>query len=120
MPVATPECTDPKAYAAIPDDALECIMTHRHHWPPWRQQKPKHVRFQYDSQTAAIETTEYYGTCELCKTTRKLWRGRYDNAFLWAEYKYPDGYLAPPGTKWDIDLIRDQPSGILELHQLLP
>ncbi len=104
----TPTCTDQKAYAAIPDEALECIMTRRHHFPSWRQQHPQHVRFQYDRRTDAIETTEYYGTCELCGTTRKLWRGRYDGSFLWAEYVYPDGYLPPVGSKWDRDVIREE------------
>jgi len=55
-----------------------------------------------------LETTEYYGACELCKTTRRLWRGRYDNSFLWAEYTYPNGYLAPAGSKWDPAVIREE------------
>lgn len=104
----TPLCDDAGAYKAIADEYLECIMTRRHAFPPRRQQHPQHVRIQYDHQTAALELTEFRGTCTLCETVRVLFRDRYSGAFMWAEYTYPDGYLAPVGTKWDPAIIREE------------
>lgn len=104
----TPLCADPAAYRAIKDDYLECIMTRRHAFPPRAQQHPRHVRITFDSRTATLELTEYYGTCMPCGTTRTLFRDRYDGSFMWAEYVYPDGYLAPAGTRWDPALIREE------------
>jgi len=83
-------------------------MTRRHSWPPRAQQHPQHVRLQYDRKTAVLELTEYRGTCVLCGTVRLLFRGRYDRSFMWAEYTYPDGYLAPTGTRWDVEMVRDE------------
>jgi hypothetical protein len=106
--MATPMCADRAAYAAIPEPFLECIMTRRHAFPPRRQQHPQHVRMQYDSRTAVLELTEFRGTCGPCGTVRLLYRDRYDGSFMWAEYTYPDGYLAPAGTRWDPELIREE------------
>jgi len=103
-----PVCTDPAAYQGIADDFLECIMKRRHHWPSLTQQHPQHVRMQFDRGTPPLELTEFYASCSLCGTTRTLYNGRYDGLFMWAEYKYPDGYLAPAGTKWDPSLIREE------------
>lgn len=102
----TPLCTDPAAYAALADEFLECIMTRRHAFPPRAQQHPQHVRMQYDRKTATLELTEFYGACLLCGTTRTLYRDRYDGSFMWAEYVYPDGYIAPAGSRWDPQTIR--------------
>jgi hypothetical protein len=101
-------CTDPAAYRAIPDEFLECLMTRRHHWPARAQQHPQHVRMQADRLTVPLELTEYYASCSLCTTTRTLFRHRYDRSWAWAEYDYPDGYLAPPGTRWDPELIAER------------
>lgn len=102
----TPMCTDPAAYAKLADEFLECIMTRRHAWPPRRQQHPQHCRITFERTGASLELTEFYGDCQLCKTTRRLYRDRYDGSFMWAEYDYPDGYLAPSGMRWDPELIR--------------
>ena len=101
-------CTDKKAYAELPDEFLECIMTRRHAWPSRRLQHPQHVRMQYDSRNAVLELTEFRGTCELCGTVRLRYQDRYAGSFMWAEYTYPDGYLAPPGSRWDPELIREE------------
>lgn len=104
----TPVCDDAAAYKAIPDEYLECLMTRRHLWPPRTQQHPQHVRLQYDKRTAVLELTEYYGTCALCGVTRTLFRDRYSGDWMWAEYVYPDGYLAPAGSRWDPAVIREE------------
>ncbi len=104
----TPTCDDPAAYAAIPDEFLECIMTRRHSWPPRKQLHPQKVRIHFERTGYSLDLVEYYGDCVLCKCTRKLYREGPSGAFMWAEYVYPDGYLAPAGTRWDPELIRTE------------
>lgn len=83
-------------------------MVRRHAFPPRSQQRPQRVRLQFDRKTEPIDLIEYYGTCMLCGTVRTMFRHRYTREFAWAEYVYPDGYIAPAGTKWDPEMIRDE------------
>jgi hypothetical protein len=101
--MATPFCDDPKAYASIPDRFFDCLISRRHSFPLSRQQR-QNVVIRYDG-GGELHLTEYYGACDQCGATRKLFRDRYARTFVTAEYDYPDGYLAPPGTKWDPDLL---------------
>lgn len=102
----TPYCDDPKAYAAIPDEFFDCLLPRRHAFPTSRQTRQK-VVFRYGEGRNAVEihATEFYGSCERCGTTRKLWRERPGRRYLGAEYTYAEGYQAPAGTKWDPDLL---------------
>lgn len=98
----------PAEHAAIPDEYLQCLITRRHSFP-WRLQRQQHVTFGHGAD--AVQTTEFYGSCEECGATRTMYRERYSpRAFLWADYVYPDGYRPPAGKAWD----RDQ---LWELHQ---
>jgi hypothetical protein len=101
--MATELCDDPKAYAAIPDRFFDCLLQRRHDFPVARQTR-KFVRWDYGGRDT-LDMIEWYGTCERCGTTRKMWRERSTREFLGGSYDYPDGYEAPPGTKWDPDLL---------------
>lgn len=101
--MATQLCDDPAAYAAIPNAYFECLLPRRHSFPVARQTR-KFVRYDYGGRET-LDMIEWYGMCENCGTTRTMCRERYGRQFLFATYIYPDGYEAPPGTKWDVDLL---------------
>lgn len=96
-------CDDPAAYAAIPDKYLDCLIGRRHSFPLSRQQR-QNIVIRYDG-GGELYLVEYYGACDQCGTTRKMFRDRHSRKYVWAEYEYPDGYRAPPGFKWDPDLL---------------
>jgi hypothetical protein len=104
--MATEPCDDPAAYANIPTEFFDCILPRRHMFPLSRLQK-QYVRIALgpSKRDGVLELTEYYGTCPQCGTTRTLQRDRYTREYVSAVYVYPDGYLAPKGTKWDPDLL---------------
>ena len=87
----------------IPDDYLECIRTRRH-VIVWGRQHRQRVRIRYDStrRGETLNLVEYSGKCELCGTERIMLRtDNLADEFVSAEYRYPDGYLAPSGRPFE-------------------
>lgn len=96
---------DAQAHNSIPDEFLQCLMTRRHSFPLRAGVETK-VRIQFgDDKRDVLDLFESVGDCTQCGTTRILWRDQLTNRFVSAEYKRPDGYDAPPGRKWDRDLL---------------
>jgi hypothetical protein len=95
-----PRRRDPK-YKSIPEQFFECMLSRRHQFPIGRQRR-QHVRVQFGpSKKDVLELTEFYGTCEVCGTTRTMIRDRYTHKYISAVYDYPDGYRPPVGSAWD-------------------
>lgn len=104
MPTSKPP-RDP-IYKAIPEEYVECLLSRRHVFPPLHQQRRQHVVLRYgDGPADQLDMTEHYGTCTRCGTERTLTRDRYTHRYLQATYAYPDGYLPPPGVRWDRDAL---------------
>lgn len=93
-------------YKALPEEFLECLLSRRHTFPDTRDQQRQFVRIQYGpSRSDVLDITEYRATCVKCGVTRVLSRDRYSHHYLSAVYDHPEGYLAPPGVKWDRDVL---------------
>jgi hypothetical protein len=74
--------------------------------PPLHKQARELVRIRYGhNRNDYVDYIEYVADCAQCKCRRTMRRDRYTNLFAIAWYDYADGYLAPPGTRWDRALL---------------